>query len=106
MNLRIAAVADIPAGEGRLVEAGGRAIAVFHTADGDVFATQPYCPHRGGPLADGLLGGATVVCPLHDRVFDLRTGCGLSHEKPEIATYPVEVSDGVIWLPANAVAAE
>jgi nitrite reductase (NADH) small subunit len=53
-------------------------VAVFHTRAGDVFATQAQCPHKAGPLADGMVGDATLVCPLHDWRFDLATGTAIS----------------------------
>jgi nitrite reductase (NADH) small subunit len=64
----------IPVGEGRNFEIAGQRIAVFHTRAGQVFATQAECPHKNGPLADGLVGGNTVICPLHSWKFDLSTG--------------------------------
>ncbi len=70
----------IPPGEGRAYEAAGVRVAVFHTRDGRVFAVQADCPHRGGPLADGLTGGGTLICPLHSWKFDLETGAALSGE--------------------------
>ncbi len=95
----VTTLAEIPPGEGRVFRVDGKDIALFHTHAGEVFATQSHCPHLNGPLADGLVGGATIVCPLHDRTFDLKTGCGLSHERLEIATYPVELgASGEIWL--------
>ncbi len=95
--IRIAHLSDIPEGEGRLVEAAGMHLAVFHTRAG-VFATQPDCPHRQGPLADGLTGTHTVMCPLHDRTYDLRTGAGVNTDC-SIITYPLTVGeDGAIML--------
>ena len=81
-------VHQIPVGEGRNFLIGETRITIFRTHAGEVFATQPDCPHLGGPLADGLMGGATIVCPLHDRHFDLRTG-----EGPDcrLTTFPVTV---------------
>lgn len=70
----LGAVSQIPAGEGRTFHIGEHAIAVFRTRAGRVFATQASCPHRQGPLADGLLGHDTVVCPLHEWSFDLASG--------------------------------
>ena len=67
-------VDGIPPGEGRTFVLGGRRIAVFHGRDGALHATQADCPHRGGPLADGLVGGGVLICPLHERRFDLATG--------------------------------
>jgi nitrite reductase (NADH) small subunit len=89
---------EIPPGEGRTFDVGGERIAVFHTRAGDVFATAADCPHKGGPLADGLVGATTVTCPLHDRVYDLRSGEELSGEC-DIAVYPVTINpDGEIVM--------
>jgi len=70
----IGSIAQIPPGEGRTFDIEGRKIAVFHTRAGQVYAVDAVCPHRGGPLADGLVGGDTVICPLHGWKFDLRSG--------------------------------
>ena len=70
-RILIGEVAQIPKGEGRLFAAAGRRVAVFHVHSGEVFATQAECPHLQGPLADGLTAGTTVVCPLHDRAYDI-----------------------------------
>jgi nitrite reductase (NADH) small subunit len=74
MEVTLGAVKSIPLGEGRVFEIGTRRLAVFRSREGRVFATQAECPHRGGPLADGLLGGHTLICPLHSLKFDLETG--------------------------------
>ena len=95
---RIARLSEIPPGEGRTYEVAGRRVAVFRTRAGQVFATQAECPHRHGPLADGLLGGTTVVCPLHDWSYDLATGAALAGDC-DIQVYPVRVTeDGAILL--------
>lgn len=67
-------VDQIPHGEGRNYKVGDQLVAVFRSRDGALFATQATCPHRKGPLADGLVGGSTLVCPLHEWTFDLATG--------------------------------
>ena len=82
----------IPLGEGRTVRAAGVEIAVFRTRQGGIFATQADCPHRAGPLADGLVGDGKVVCPLHGHAFRLSTGEPLRRECPALRTYPVRVS--------------
>ena len=98
-QILIGNVDQIPKGEARTFDVNGLHIAVYHTHSGEVFATQPDCPHRGGPLADGLIGGTTVVCPLHDRSFDLRTGKNLSGDCIDVRTYPVTLKqDGRIAL--------
>ncbi len=94
----IGTLAQIPKGEGRTYDVDGTRIAVFHTHAGAVFATQATCPHRGGPLADGLTGGTTLVCPLHERAFDMRTGAGIGHDDC-LTVYPVVLTpDGHIVL--------
>ena len=90
-EINLGPLTQIPLGEGRNFEVSGTEIAVFHTRQG-VYATQAACPHRQGPLADGLVGGTTLICPFHAWKFDLKTGealmgqCGLQ-------TYPVRVTE-------------
>ena len=107
MEHAIGRLADIPPGEGRAFEVGGEHFAVFHTRTGQVFATQAYCPHAGGPLVDGLTDERTVMCPLHDRIYDFATGEGLGNEC-SISVYPVRAdADGTLLLiaePAGALA--
>ena len=93
---------QIPRGEGRNFVVAGRTVAVFRTHADEVFASQPECPHRNGPLADGILGGTILVCPLHDRAFDLRTGASLADECG-LAVFPARVTAQrmiVLTLPA------
>lgn len=93
---RVGALDAIPRGEGRVFDAGGVRLAVFRTHADGVFATQERCPHLGGPLADGLMDGQSVICPLHDRIYDLRSGDGLNTDC-RVQTYPARVgTDGVI----------
>jgi nitrite reductase (NADH) small subunit len=80
----VAPLSAIPLGEGRTFLVCGKRIAVFHTRAGEVFATQADCPHKGGPLADGLLGGTTLVCPLHSWKWDIASG------EPQMASCPLE----------------
>ncbi len=97
-EFRAGNIASIPADEGRMLRVGGHLVAVFHLRGGGVRATQPWCPHRRGPLADGLVGDGSVVCPLHNRTFDLDTG-EAAHGERGVATYPARVEpDGTIVL--------
>ncbi len=83
---------QIPLGEGREFDVAGNLIAVFRLRrGGGVYAVQAVCPHRNGPLIDGLVGGTTVVCPFHAWKFDLRTGEALMGSCG-ITTYPVRVT--------------
>jgi nitrite reductase (NADH) small subunit len=99
--------AVIPAGEGRVFQVGSERVAVFRTRHGELFATQADCPHRGGPLADGIVGAGRVICPLHAFQFDLRTGEAVKNTCEPLRTYAVsESSDGRILLgPARERAA-
>ncbi|MBV9850604.1 MAG: Rieske 2Fe-2S domain-containing protein [Armatimonadetes bacterium] len=91
MEHNLGCVTQIPLGEGRNFVVDGVEVAVFHTRKG-VYATQAECPHRRGPLADGLLGGTTVVCPFHAWKFDLTTGQPLMGQCA-IQTYPARLSE-------------
>lgn len=100
MEHPIGPLEQIPRGEGRNFEVAGRRVAVFRTHQDEVFAAQADCPHLGGPLADGMLGGTVIMCPLHDRTYDLRTGRVLAGEC-DIAVYPVrKAEDGTLLLSA------
>ena len=84
----LGAATAIPHGEGRNYKVGNQLVAVFHTRDGSWYATQATCPHRQGPLADGLTGGNTLVCPLHEWTFDLTTGKA-QNGSCNLAVYPI-----------------
>jgi 3-phenylpropionate/trans-cinnamate dioxygenase ferredoxin subunit len=69
-------LADLPAGEMRLIDADGRKVGVFHCADGELYAIEDRCSHDDGPLAEGEFDPAacTVECPRHGSLFDITTG--------------------------------
>jgi nitrite reductase (NADH) small subunit len=88
---------DLPLGLGRSFVVGDVPIAVFRSRTGRVFAVEGVCPHKGGPLADGMLvGDDTVVCPLHTFRFDGTTGACDQAGVCEVITYPVEVRNGTV----------
>jgi|SRR5688572_16286190 nitrite reductase (NADH) small subunit len=88
----LGSIASIPPGEGRNFAVGGQKLAVFHARNGCVYATQASCPHKSGPLADGLVGDSTLICPLHEWTFDLETGKA-ANGQASICTFPVEKSE-------------
>ena len=94
--VRIGSAADVPLLEGRTVAVGTRRVAVFRGPAG-FHALAARCPHRGGPLADGLVTAGCVTCPLHNWRFDLRTGAGLG-DHPGVESFVVVERDGELWL--------
>ena len=105
-EVRVSNIKQIPPGEGRMFSLDGGEIAVFRTHEGGIYATQAYCPHLGGPLADGLTSAEAVVCPLHDRTFDLASGCGLTHERMNLQVYKSRLdASGDIWIEPGPIPA-
>ena len=96
---------DIPLRGARTVRTKAGCIALFRTAEAEVFATSDTCPHRGGPLSEGIVHGQSVTCPLHNWVFDLNTGAAQGADEGRIATYALRLENGRILIDAGAVAA-
>ncbi len=94
-RVRVAASGDVKPGEGRVVEAGGRTIALFNV-DGRYYAIDNTCPHRGGPLGEGDVEGTVVACPWHAWRWDVTTGANTNNPALKVGCYPVtEDADGV-----------
>lgn len=91
-------VSAIPVRGARCVATPQGKIAVFRTADNQVFAIENRCPHKGGPLSDGIVHGASVTCPLHNWVFDLATGEAQGADEGRVRTFPVKVEGGIISI--------
>lgn len=89
---------DIPLGMGRAFEIAGRQIAVFRTRSGSVHAVDNRCPHRSAPLADGILAGGVVVCPLHAFRFELQSGRCEQPDFCAISVYQARVHQGHVLL--------
>ena len=94
----IGAINAIPQRGARCVNTPNGKIAIFRTADDQIFAMDNRCPHKGGPLSEGIVHGASVTCPLHNWVFDLSTGAAQGADEGQVRTYPVQVVDGRILL--------
>jgi nitrite reductase (NADH) small subunit len=91
--INLGPVERIPLGEGREFAVEGELIAVFRMRAGRLHATQAKCPHRDGPLADGIIGGGRVICPLHAFKFGLETGQPIGNECESLKTYQISLSD-------------
>lgn len=94
---------DIPLRGARVVKTPLGCIGLFRTDVAEVFAASNTCPHKGGPLSEGIVHGQKVTCPLHNWVFDLNTGAAQG-EDGQIETYPVQLKAGRILLDASALA--
>lgn len=92
----ITQVENIPLREGRAVQIAGHDIAIFNLGD-RFLAVENKCPHRGGPLADGIVSGSTVVCPLHAWKVDLLSGEVLNRQDAQcVRTFPIRVDRGIV----------
>lgn len=96
-------IEDIPLRGARLVKTHHGCVALFRTGRDEVFAASDRCPHRGGPLSDGIVHDRKVTCPLHNRVFSLETGLAQGGEEARIATYRLRVEDGRLLLDAASL---
>jgi nitrite reductase (NADH) small subunit len=103
--LDIGALTDIPRNGARVVKTRAGCVAIFRTATDQVFALDDRCPHKGGPLSEGIVHGTGVTCPLHNWVFDLNTGMAQGADEGRVATHPVTVKDGRILIHLAAQAA-
>ncbi len=90
-------VSQVPLGEGRTFAVEDSQIAVFRLRDGSLRALDAVCPHKGGPLADGLADESVVVCPLHGATYDMCTGIESGGGAP-VRSYPVSEVDGRIQI--------
>src|SRR5579884_3394419 len=96
--MSITKVENIPLHEGRAVNVDGRELAIFHLP-GRFLSIDNRCPHKGGPLCDGIVSGTAVVCPLHGWRFDLDTGLAIRASLPAcVATFPTRVEEGIVLV--------
>ncbi len=96
--IQVGRLDDIPRMGARVVECSDGNIAVFRTSSDEVFALQDQCPHRGGPLSQGIVHGRRVACPLHDWKIHLDTGLAVTPDEGCTASYPVRIENGLVLL--------
>src|SRR5947207_2135298 len=100
--VRLGSSASVPMGQGRCFVVNNEEIAVFRQRDGRIFATPNRCPHRQGPLSEGLVGDGRVICPLHSHQFNLETGAG-SESDECLPVYAVQEVDGNLLMSSAAI---
>ena len=98
----IAALADIPPQGARVVRTPQGCIAIFRTSDDRVFALDDRCPHKGGPLSQGIVYGKQVACPLHNWQIDLASGEALAPDVGCAHRHEARVENGRVLLALNA----
>jgi nitrite reductase (NADH) small subunit len=96
--VHVCALADIPRLGARTLPMASGEIAVFRCSDDSVFAVRNRCPHRQGPLSEGIVHGHRVTCPLHSGVIDLENGEAMAPDIGCAPKIPVRVTDSEIWL--------
>ena len=102
---KICLITDIPVlGSRRVARAQGLDVAVFRNDVDGVFALLDRCPHKGGPLSQGMVFGTSVACPLHNWTIDLKGGCAKAPDKGCTPTFSVHVADGAVHLDADELA--
>ena len=95
-------VEDIPVlGARRVARDQGLDVAVFRNHQDDVFALLDRCPHKGGPLSQGIVFGTSVACPLHNWTIGLHNGCAKEPDEGCTPRFAVKVEDGLVSLDAD-----
>ena len=96
--IEIGALNDIPVLGSRVVRTASGDIAVFRTHDDEVFALDDRCPHKGGPLSQGIVHNKRVTCPLHNFVIELRSGVAVAPDEGCTRAHPAKVENNIVWL--------
>lgn len=103
--VKVAALVDIPRLGSRVVMKGDVKIALFRTEDDRVFALHDKCPHKGGPLSQGIVHGCRVTCPLHNMIVELESGNAVAPDEGHVRTFPARVENGAIFVDLSSLTA-
>ena len=94
----ICSLEDIPRLGSRVVKSAAGDLAVFRTSDDSVFALHDKCPHKGGPLSQGIVHGRQVTCPLHGWKIGLDSGEAAAPDVGHCARFEVKIENGTVFL--------
>ncbi|MFO1109867.1 MAG: nitrite reductase small subunit NirD [Bradyrhizobium sp.] len=103
--IEIGALKDIPRLGSRVVRTASGDIAVFRTESDEVFALDDRCPHKGGPLSQGIVHNRRVTCPLHNFVIELDSGRAVAPDEGCTHVHAAKVENGIVWLSVRQSAA-
>ena len=98
---RVCLLEDIPQLGARVVKSAHGNIAVFRNAEDEVFALLDKCPHKGGPLSQGIVYGRKVACPLHNWNIGLDDGAAVAPDRGCTRAFPVRLEDGAVFIDLN-----
>lgn len=96
--VEIVALDDIPQLGSRVIETDTTNIAIFRTASDEVFAMKDQCPHKKGPLSQGIVHGNSVTCPLHNWKIDLSSGQALGPDEGCTNIFPTKIENGQVFI--------
>lgn len=99
----IGALDDIPRLGARVVKTPLGCLAVFRAENDEVFALDDHCPHKNGPLSQGIVHGRTVTCPLHNWVISLESGKAQGSDEGQVRIFGIRVDSGRILIDADAL---
>lgn len=99
--IAIGQITEIPQRGARCIETPRGRVAVFRTGDDRIFAIDDRCPHKGGPLSQGIVHGTSVTCPLHNWVISLETGRAQGADEGCVRTIPLRVEGGTVYIASN-----
>ena len=102
----IGALESVPVRGARVVKSAIGCIAVFRTAGEEAFAIEDRCPHKGGPLSQGIVHDKSVTCPLHNWVISLETGASQGADEGQVKTIPLKIEGGRILLDVSRLSVE
>lgn len=89
---------EIPRAGARVIRTPAGDIALFRTLDDHVFALRDQCPHKGGPLSQGIVYGHKVACPMHNWSIELESGAAVAPDEGRTACFPVRVEGDMVYL--------
>lgn len=95
---KLCTLEEIPRLGSRVVKSPQGDIAVFRTAEDEVFALHDKCPHKGGPLSQGMVSGKVVTCPMHAWKIQFESGEAVAPDKGCAKTYTAKVEGGTVWI--------